>query len=124
MRAERRPAGRVPASRALSSGRATAARPASGRAQADRTPVTGPERPTSSQSVEVSTMNEDFENFNVHDEEWLTELENRAADLQNELFVWVVKDPLVLRIKVTRLSVWGRKSTRNSHASEVAIDLA
>ena len=33
-------------------------------------------------------MNEDFENFNVHDEEWLTELENRAADLQNELFDW------------------------------------
>ncbi len=33
-------------------------------------------------------MNEDFENFNVNDEEWLTELENRAADLQNELFDW------------------------------------
>jgi hypothetical protein len=33
-------------------------------------------------------MNEDFENFNVHDEEWLTELENRAASLQNELFDW------------------------------------
>ena len=33
-------------------------------------------------------MNEDFENFNAHDEEWLTELENRAADLQNELFDW------------------------------------
>jgi hypothetical protein len=33
-------------------------------------------------------MNEGFENFNVHDEEWLIELENRAADLQNELFDW------------------------------------
>jgi len=38
--------------------------------------------------VEVTTMNEDLENFNVHDEEWLAELENKAADLQNELFDW------------------------------------
>jgi hypothetical protein len=38
--------------------------------------------------VEVSTTNEDFENFNVQDEAWLTELENKAADLQNELFDW------------------------------------
>ncbi len=33
-------------------------------------------------------MNEGFENFNDHDEEWLTELEIRATDLENELFDW------------------------------------
>ena len=33
-------------------------------------------------------MNEEFENFNDEDEEWLTELEIRAADLENELFDW------------------------------------
>ena len=33
-------------------------------------------------------MNEEFENFNDQDEEWLTELEIRAADLENELFDW------------------------------------
>ena len=33
-------------------------------------------------------MDEDFENFNDQDEEWLTELEIRAADLENELFDW------------------------------------
>jgi hypothetical protein len=33
-------------------------------------------------------MNEEFENFNDHDEEWLSELEIRAADLENELFDW------------------------------------
>ncbi len=33
-------------------------------------------------------MNEEFENFNDQDEEWLTELETRAADLENELFDW------------------------------------
>ena len=33
-------------------------------------------------------MNEEFENFNDYDEEWLTELEIRAADLENELFDW------------------------------------
>ena len=31
-------------------------------------------------------MNEEFENFNDADEEWLTELEIRTADLENELF--------------------------------------
>jgi hypothetical protein len=36
----------------------------------------------------VNTMDEDFENFNDQDEEWLTELEIRAADLENELFDW------------------------------------
>ena len=33
-------------------------------------------------------MNEEFEPFNDQDEEWLTELELRAADLENELFDW------------------------------------
>ena len=33
-------------------------------------------------------MNEEFENFNDEDEEWLSELEIRAADLENELFDW------------------------------------
>jgi hypothetical protein len=33
-------------------------------------------------------MSEEFENFNDQDEEWLTELEIRAADLENELFDW------------------------------------
>ena len=33
-------------------------------------------------------MNEEFENFNDQDEEWLTELEIRASNLENELFDW------------------------------------
>ena len=33
-------------------------------------------------------MNEEFENFNDQDEEWLTELEIRATDLENDLFDW------------------------------------
>lgn len=33
-------------------------------------------------------MPEDFENFTDDDEEWLAELESRAADLQSELFDW------------------------------------
>jgi hypothetical protein len=33
-------------------------------------------------------MSEEFENFNDRDEEWLTELEIRATDLENELFDW------------------------------------
>jgi hypothetical protein len=33
-------------------------------------------------------MDENFENFNDQDEEWLTELEIRATDLENELFDW------------------------------------
>jgi len=33
-------------------------------------------------------MGEEFENFNDYDEEWLSELEIRAADLENELFDW------------------------------------
>jgi hypothetical protein len=33
-------------------------------------------------------MDETFENFNDRDEEWLTELEIRATDLENELFDW------------------------------------
>ena len=33
-------------------------------------------------------MNEEFENFNDQDEEWLTALEIRAADLENDLFDW------------------------------------
>ena len=42
----------------------------------------------SSQTLEVNTMDEDFENFNDQDEEWLTELEIRATDLENELYDW------------------------------------
>jgi hypothetical protein len=33
-------------------------------------------------------MDEEFENFNDQDEEWLTELEIRATDLEKELFDW------------------------------------
>jgi hypothetical protein len=33
-------------------------------------------------------MDAEFENFNDQDEEWLSELEIRAADLQDELFDW------------------------------------
>jgi len=33
-------------------------------------------------------MDEEFENFNDQDEKWLTELEIRATDLENELFDW------------------------------------
>ncbi len=33
-------------------------------------------------------MDDEFENFNDQDEEWLTELEIRASDLENELFDW------------------------------------
>ena len=33
-------------------------------------------------------MTNEFENFNDRDEEWLTELEIRATDLENELFDW------------------------------------
>ena len=33
-------------------------------------------------------MDEEFENFNDQDEEWLTELEIRASDLEHELFDW------------------------------------
>jgi hypothetical protein len=36
----------------------------------------------------VDTVNEEFENFNDQDEEWLTELEIRASDLENELIDW------------------------------------
>ncbi len=38
--------------------------------------------------LEVITVDEEFENFNDQDEEWLTELEIRATDLENELFDW------------------------------------
>jgi hypothetical protein len=44
--------------------------------------------PQFKQTLEVKTMNEEFENFNDQDEEWLTELEIRATDLENELFDW------------------------------------
>jgi hypothetical protein len=33
-------------------------------------------------------MNDEFENFNGYDEEWLSELENRAAELETQLFDW------------------------------------
>src|SRR5208337_3381917 len=56
--------------------------------KADRTPAACPECPSSSQTLEVHTMDGEFEHFNDQDEEWLTELEIRATDLQNELFDW------------------------------------
>ena len=33
-------------------------------------------------------MSQDFENFNDRDDKWLSELETRAIDLENELFDW------------------------------------
>jgi hypothetical protein len=36
----------------------------------------------------VSTTSADFENFNDDDELWLSDLETRAIDLENELSVW------------------------------------
>jgi hypothetical protein len=36
----------------------------------------------------VNTVDEEFEHFNDEDAEWLTELEIRASDLENELFDW------------------------------------
>lgn len=33
-------------------------------------------------------MTQDFESFNEQDDEWLSELETRAIDLENELFDW------------------------------------
>jgi hypothetical protein len=33
-------------------------------------------------------MNEEFENFSGYDEEWLSELETRAAELETQLFDW------------------------------------
>src|SRR5256885_4409228 len=38
--------------------------------------------------LEVTTMREDFENFNDDDEEWLSELEISDTDLENELSGW------------------------------------
>jgi hypothetical protein len=35
--------------------------------------------------VEVNAMNQDFESFSEQDDEWLSELETRAIDLENEL---------------------------------------
>lgn len=37
---------------------------------------------------EVTTMTQDFESFNEKDDEWLSELETRAIDLEQELFDW------------------------------------
>jgi hypothetical protein len=36
----------------------------------------------------VNTMNQGFESFNDEDDEWLSELETRAIDLEKELFDW------------------------------------
>src|SRR5580692_4114560 len=33
-------------------------------------------------------MTQDFESFNDQDDEWLSELETRAIDLENELYDW------------------------------------
>src|ERR1700741_4320463 len=38
--------------------------------------------------AEVSTTSAGFENFNDDDELWLSDLETRAIDLENELSVW------------------------------------
>jgi hypothetical protein len=38
--------------------------------------------------LEVNAMDQDFESFNDQDDEWLSELETRAIDLENQLFDW------------------------------------
>jgi hypothetical protein len=38
--------------------------------------------------AEVSTTSAEFENFSDDDEQWLSDLETRAIDLENELSVW------------------------------------
>src|ERR1700678_1533060 len=44
--------------------------------------------PSFGRKQEVGTMSADFEHFNDDDELWLSEMETRAIDLENELSVW------------------------------------
>src|SRR6266436_6083977 len=44
--------------------------------------------PSSGHTLEVNTMDENFESFNEQDDEWLAELETKVMDLGNELFDW------------------------------------
>jgi hypothetical protein len=48
----------------------------------------GPEYPVQDTLAEVSTTSAEFENFSDDDELWLSDLETRAIDLENELSVW------------------------------------
>jgi hypothetical protein len=47
-----------------------------------------PEYPVQDTFAEVRTTSADFENFSDDDELWLSDLETRAIDLENELSVW------------------------------------
>src|SRR5579863_7591545 len=51
-------------------------------------PVRRPEYPVQDTFAEVSTTSAEFENFSDDDELWLSDLETRAIDLENELSVW------------------------------------
>jgi hypothetical protein len=50
-------------------------------------------------------MSQDFESFNDKDDEWLSELETRAIDLEKELFDWRES-----RAREVTESVYGRES--------------
>jgi hypothetical protein len=52
------------------------------------TAVLRPEYPVQDTSAEVSTTSAEFEHFSDDDELWLSDLETRAIDLENELSVW------------------------------------
>jgi hypothetical protein len=47
-----------------------------------------PEYPVQDSFIEVRTTSAEFENFSDDDELWLSDLETRAIDLENELSVW------------------------------------
>jgi len=47
-----------------------------------------PEYPVQDTFTEVSTTSAEFENFSDDDELWLSDLETRAIDLENEFSVW------------------------------------
>jgi len=51
-------------------------------------PALRPEYPVQDTLAEVITTSADFENFSDDDELWLSDLETRAIDLENELSVW------------------------------------
>src|SRR5271154_7376318 len=51
-------------------------------------PAPRPEYPVQDTFAEVRTTSADFENFSDDDELWLSDLETRAIDLENELSVW------------------------------------
>jgi hypothetical protein len=58
------------------------------RAPAFGAPAFGPEYPVQDACAGVSTTSAEFENFSDDDELWLSDLETRAIDLENELSVW------------------------------------